>query len=245
MARHTNFELSAGGLLSQSFGVYFRNLIPFLMLGVLTTAPWVALQIYAESADPRSQTPLSIVSLLVQMLMSQLLTGALCFGVVQQLRGEPAGIGDILSHGLRSLLRVLGSGLLVGLLSGLGLILIVPGIWLMVRFFVAVPVAVMEGKAGGAAMERSSALVRGSGAKIFGVLLLLGIAYMIVLIGAFFLWLRPEMQRGVPPNIPIAFTAVLSVFGGTFYSTLMSVAYFQLRMGKENVDAGQVAAIFG
>jgi hypothetical protein len=86
-----------GGLLSQSFGVYFRNLIPFLMLGVLTTAPWVALQIYAESADPRSQTPLGIVSRLVLVLMSQLLTGALCFGVVQQLRGEPAGIGDILS----------------------------------------------------------------------------------------------------------------------------------------------------
>ena len=245
MARHTNFELSAGGLLSQSFGVYFRNLIPFLMLGVLTTAPWVALQIYAESADPRSQTPLSIVSRLVLVLMSQLLTGALCFGVVQQLRGEPAGIGDILSHGLRSLLRVLGTGLLVGLLSGLGLILIVPGIWLLVRFFVAVPVTVMEGKTGGAAMERSSALVRGSGAKIFGVLLLLGIAYLIVLIGVFFLWVRPDMQRGVPPNIPIAFTAVLSVFGGTFYSTLMSVAYFQLRMGKENVDAGQVAAILG
>lgn len=243
MARRSNFELSVGSLLSQTFGVYFRNLIPFLLLGVVTTAPWVALQFYSRTADPRSGLPLSIVSLVVQMLMSQLLTGALCFGVVQQLRGEKAGIGEILSHGLQSLFRVLGTGLLVGLLVGLGILLIVPGIWLAVRFFVAVPVTVMEGKAGGSAMERSSALVRGSGWKIFGALFLLGIVYVIVLGVAFFLWVTPS--REAPMDLPLAFGAVLSVVVGTFYSTLMGVAYFQLRMGKENVDAGQIAAIFG
>jgi hypothetical protein len=247
LARRSTFELSVGELLSQSFGIYFRNLIPFLLLGMVATAPWLALQIYSKGVDPRSQLPINIVSLILQFVMGQLLAGALCFGVIQQLRGEKAGIGQVLSHGLASLFRVMGTGLLVGLLVAAGtVILLVPGLWLTVRFFIAIPVTVMEGKGGGAALERSSALVRDNGWKVFGALLLLGTAYLIVLIAGFVLWMPAGWATAeTPPELPLAFPATISVVGGTFYSTLMAVAYFQLRMGKENLDAGQVAAVFG
>lgn len=246
MARESRFQLSLGSLLSQSFAVYLRNLIPFLLLGTFVFVPWIVLRYFgaqARVADPR---PIEVLSGLVQMLLAQLLAGALTYGVVQQLRGQPAGVGALVSHGASSFFRVLGTGLLSGLVIGLGLVLlVVPGLIFAVRYFVAVPVAVMEGRAGTEALARSKSLVDGNGWVIFGSFLVVMVITAVLggVVGAV-LAFQPDgsLEKALES---LWFEVPITVFSNTFGATIMSVAYFQLRKGRENIDAEQVANVFG
>lgn len=245
MARESRFQLSLGSLLSQSFAVYLRNLIPFLLLGTVVFVPWIALRYFGAQAERANQVPINLLATLLQMLLAQLLTGALTYGVVQQLRGQRAGVGALLSHGVSSFFRVLGTGLLSGLVIGLGMLLIVPGLIFAVRYYVAVPVAVMEGHAGTEAMGRSKSLVAGSGWVVFGAFLVVALIAAVLggVVGAV-LAFQPDgsLEKAMES---LWFEVPINVFSNTFGATIMSVAYFQLRKGKENIDAEQVANVFG
>jgi hypothetical protein len=245
LAREPRFQLSLGSLLSQSFAVYLRNLIPFLLLGTVVFVPWIVLRYFAAQAGTADPRPIEVLLGMVQMLLAQLLAGALTYGVVQRLRGEAAGMGAQLSHGVSSFLRVLGTGLLSGLLIGLGMVLIVPGLIFAVRYYVAVPVAVMEGQAGSAAMARSKSLVDGSGWVVFGAFLVVVLMAAVLggVVGAV-LAFQPDgsVEKALQS---MWFEVPITIFSNTFGATMMSVAYFQLRKGKENIDARQVANVFG
>lgn len=242
MPRQVAFRLPVGHLVGSSLGIYFRNLIPFTFLGALVMSPWIALRLYWAGLPSEQQGGPMLLSVLLQSVLGYLLTGAVTYGVVMQLRGEPAGLAACLSKGAGSFFRVLGTGLLCGLRIALwSLLLLVPGIIETVRLWVAIPVAVMEDKAGSVAAQRSVDLVRGSGWPLFAayaLVLLLGFGLLFV--GAF---LMAAMQADSDPESPwldIVLTVPLQAFG----ATMMSVAYFLLRKGKENVDAAAIAKVF-
>lgn len=74
---------------------------------------------------------------------------------------------------LRQWRAVVGSGLAVGLLAGLGLVLFVlPGIVLWLTWYVTMPVVVMEGATTRGALRRSASLVNGRRTTILGAFLL-------------------------------------------------------------------------
>ncbi len=242
MATHP-YSLPVGGLVGQTIGVYLRNLIPFTMLGALVLSPWIALRIAIGDADasngPRA---LSLLATLVQALLSYILIGAVTYGVVQQLRDQPAGIGLAISQGLSSFLRVLGTAFLCGIRIFLwSLLLWIPGIVENVKLYVAIPAAVMEGKSSGAAVERSKSLTRGSGWAIFGAwLLIFLISFGLGMIGFFVLHSRNSDVVALPLWLEIAIALLVNPFS----ATMASVAYFMLRQGKENIDATKIAAVF-
>lgn len=254
MAPTTNYTLPIGDLVGKSIAIFLRNLFPFTLLGVLFMAPWIALHIYhmqlLGEAPPRrhGETPdtallmLPFAEMLLQSLLSFLLTGAVTFGVVQQLRGQPAGIAQVISKGLSSFGRVFATGFLCGLRIMLfTLLLIVPGIIQQVKLYVAIPAAVMEGRDASHAMSRSELLTKGSGWQIFGAwLLILLIGFGLAMV-AFF------VAHAADPGVlksPVWVDIAITVFVGPFGATMMAVAYFLLRKGKENVDPKEIAAVF-
>lgn len=245
MARARSFQLSLGAMLSQTFAVYLRNLVPFLGIGVLILSPWIALKLLVKpSEDPMEQLPILVLDGLLNMLLAQVLTGALTYGVVQRLRGKAPGLGEILNQGMRSFLPVLGTGLLAGILIGLAtLCLIVPGVILSILWYVALPMVVMEGTAGMPAMKRSRELIRGSAWVVFLAMVLVIVA--ISILGGVFGVLLVASKQSIEGALNSAwFDIPLQVGAGTFGSTMAAVAYFQLRAGKENVDVQGVAAVF-
>lgn len=246
MAREVPFQLSIGSVISQTFAVYLRNLIPFLVLGTVAYSPLIAVQFLTRDRTPDDALPITILTIVLMLLLQQVLTGTLVHGVLQQLLGKPAPLGDTIAQGFRSLFRVLGTGLLVGLVALVAMIpLIVPGIYLMVRWYVAVPVAVIEGKAGTAAMARSRDLVRGCGWQVFWMhVLVLVVNWLITAaVGAIVVIVQGAglQQAADSPWLSLLITIVMSTFG----ATLMAVLYFRLRQGRENVDVQQIAAVFG
>lgn len=98
--------------------------------------------------------------------------GAIHF-VVSTLRGAPPTLAETLQPALRKCPHVLAVHILVNVAAGLGsLLLLVPGIVLMLMFWVAVPATVVEGGIV-SAMRRSHELTRGHKWRVLGLLALL------------------------------------------------------------------------
>lgn len=273
------FSLPFGDLLGVTLSTFFRNFVPFTVMGAIVMSPWAALVLYLAPAlsegPPRSSEELFEYFLaqggafVLQQLLGYLLTGSVVFGVVQQMRGQPAGMGLSLQTGFRNLGRSLGTGLLVGLrillfclpsallvlgatqvrfplavpiafLVALGLL--VPAVMEFVRLYVAIPAAVMEEKGGGPAIARSKGLTDGSRWPIFGGLVVVGIATGMV---SAMLLVPIALLAGNPDGmVQIVVTIALTVVGQGLGATMMAVCYFQLRRGKENVDPKALASVF-
>jgi len=177
----------------------------------------------------------------VSVILTYVLTGTLTYGVVQQMRGSPASIGDAISKGMQAMPRALGTGLLAGFRIILfTLLLIIPGIMEQVRLYVAIPAAIMEGKGGDVAIQRSIKLTDGSRWPIFGSWLI-----MILLAGPLvgviaFVMIMMTGDGQIPWWFDVAFSLVIQPLG----AVAMAVCYFLLREGKEQISVEQIAAVF-
>lgn len=240
MPRQPSFTLSVGTLVGKSLVTYLRNFLPFTLLSAFVMSPWIAFRILVvEHSDARYMPTLSA---LFESLLTYVLTGALTYGVVMQLRGEPAGIAVAIAKGAQTFLRALGTGILCGIRIFLwSLLLWIPGIIEAVRLYVALPVAVMENKGGNEAIARSDRLTAGSRWQLFVSWFLA----FILPIGASYLVTYLIVTAGViPVSAFVWFEIGIALVFNAFAATLMAVCYFLLRQGKENVDAKTLAAVF-
>ncbi len=246
MARTSTYSLSVGELLAKSFGIYFKNLVPFVFLTALIFAPWIVLRIMLDMTKPSRELTIGVN--LLQTVLNPVLIGAATYGVVQRLRGQPASIGQTITIGLQSFLRVALTAIVVGILTGLCfLLLVVPGIIASVVWYVAIPVAVMEGKAVGDAMRRSSSLTTGSRWQIFATWLVVAVIGGVIaaVAGYVFVAMRGHSIRDLEAAVLPAWFDITVVLLLTPLSAIMSgVCYFLLRTGKEGADACQLAAVF-
>jgi uncharacterized membrane protein len=180
---------------------------------------------------------------LFQQLLTFVLTGAVTFGVVQQMRGQPAGIGPALSRGLQSFFGVLSTGLLCGIRIFLwSLLLWVPGIVESVKLYVAIPAAVMENKVGSEAISRSERLTDGSRWPIFGGWLVILLVPILTMMGLGFALAAGNDDEEL--RLPLWIELGIAVLFNTLAATMAAVCYFLLRQGRENVDPKQLAAVF-
>jgi len=157
----------------------------------------------------------------------------------QYLRGQPASLSDAAQKGLGRFFPLLGAVILFGLGVWVGLLLfIVPGFMLMARWFVAVPACVVEKLGPVASLTRSAALTKGYRWKIFGMFLLIWLASLIVggLIGLLVGVLGPFMT--------LLANFVWTAIWAAYFNSVWVMIYHDLRVAKEGVDVGQIAAVF-
>ncbi|MDH3591370.1 MAG: hypothetical protein OER88_05800, partial [Planctomycetota bacterium] len=178
-------------MLGGTFRAWARNLVPFSVIAFVIQSPflvytWFVLrraeggQIETIDELVETVTTWGAVIGIGTVLLGFVVTGAVSYGVFQQLRGRPAALFDCVAVGLRKLLPVLGVGLVAGVAVGAPLIvavllkmpilmiaLVIPTIVLYCMFWVAVPVAVVERQSVFAAMRRSAQLTKGYKGSIF------------------------------------------------------------------------------
>jgi hypothetical protein len=235
-------RFDVGSCLSLGFSIWARNLLPFATIAAVVHAP-LLFYMLAVRVDPNqvAENEASVAPLLVIMLLGILLpmiaTGALTYGVVQHVRGRPAGFGACVSVGLSRLLPVLGVGLLVGLciLGGL-ILLIIPAFIIMCMLWVAVPVAVIERPGVTASLRRSAELTKGHRWSIFGVIIVLG------LIGGVATTVVSMMLSGAVLTV-VSFV-VGNVLMGSLQATVDAVAYWLLRSGRDGATIEDLAKVF-
>jgi hypothetical protein len=244
-----DFQLQVGPVLSRSFSVWLRHFFPFMLMAVIFYAP-MALYLgllLVVGASPEAFKAFSLVERLFSIILGLALSGAVTYGVFQHLRGQPADTGDILRAGLRHLFPVWGVSIYAGILTGIGLILlIVPGLMLMCRYYVAVPVAVVEDPGASNALSRSTELTEGSRWPIFGLVLILGVISIgTALLGGFVLAIFAEgTATGRAEALQEVAVTVLTLPAAVLQAVAAAVAYHDLRIGREGADVEELVKVF-
>lgn len=233
-------QFSVGTVISLAMSVFGANFVPFCVLALILMLPSLVYELLVV-ADPSAGFSVgSLIALVIQMILGQLTTAAITYGSFQQLRGQPVGIGEALSRGLSLILPVIGVGILAGLATGIGaILLIVPGIIVAVMLWVAIPVAVVERPGVVESLKRSADLTKGHRWQIFGIVLIVGIAAIVAGVILQFVLL----SAGGLTIFSIGSWVVNAVFGALF-ATLAAVGYYLLRVEKEGVDIDQIAKVF-
>jgi hypothetical protein len=247
--------LSLSELLDRTFSLYRQNFVLFAGIAALPNLLLFAMNLtnlLLTHGNPPSLA--TFVMLLptaaVTLGVLTLAQAATVFAVSHLYLDRPITIGSAYSQITPHLLGLCGLIIVVGLLTFVGFIcLIVPGIWLMLRWSLAVPVAVLE-KTGLGAMTRSADLTRGDRGRIFMIYLL----YIIVAAVFSALWNVPlAMAIALGHGNAIApplWTQVLVQVGAFFtqcvVAPLMTVAlslvYYDERVRKEGFDLEHMMA---
>lgn len=241
-------SFSVGAVIKRSFGTYFANFVPFTVLALIFYLPSL---IYGFSTfndalggiEP-GFSPGQIVIMIVSVVLTYVLVGALVFGTVQHLGGVKVSIGSIISRGLATIGPVIVIAIALSIIIGIGFaLLVVPGIFLLVVYAVVVPAAVVERPGIVASFKRSWELTKGYRWPVLGVLLIL-IVILLVLslivgtVAGIVVFTMDSITLIVVVNY------LVSAFSGALMAVTIAVLYHDLRVAKEGVSTAQIAAVF-
>ncbi len=234
-------SFGVGEVLGETFSVYFANFLPFVLLTALVLAPAYLLE-YFVAQQPQAMSPVvagsKLLLMIVKILAPYVATGAITFGVFQQLQGKDTSIADCLRRGLSLLLPVFGLAFVQSLAVTVAMLAcLVPGIILAVRWAVSIPAAVTEGTGVSASMERSSFLTDGLRWDVFGVLfVLVGIQFGFVFL--------VELVAAKNPTLNLLLSGVTDLLTVGLSATGLAVMYYRLRSLKESIDVDQISSVF-
>lgn len=245
---NTEYQLDVGSVLARTVSVWSRNLIPFVIVGIVVNSPVLLgflLLGFSGSSSPLAVRLLDLLSNVLTLIM----TGAVTYGVFQALHDRPGDVGEILRKGVNRLGAVWVTGFLMGLGVGLGFCaLIVPGLVLMTRWWVAVPVAVIESLGATAALSRSSELTEGNRWRVFALLLVTGGAVLVttLIVGALLGAADGAAQRTSQELHPWSQLAleVLLLPLNALAAVAPAIVYHDLRIGREGADVEELLRVF-
>lgn len=243
---------SVGGVIKRSFSTYFANFVPFTVLALIFYLPSL---IFGFSANfgvgvgvevegmPQYSTA-DFVLMLLSLILTYALIGALVYGTVQHLNGRKAGLGEIIGRGFSRIVPVVVIAILFSIAMTIGFaLLIIPGVFLVVVWSVAIPASVVERPGIFGAFSRSWQLTKGYRWPVLGILLIL----LVILIGF-------GLITGAVAGIVIfamdglmllaVVNYVISAISGALMSVAIAVTYHDLRVAKEGVSTAQMAAVF-
>jgi hypothetical protein len=263
----------AGRVVSRSFTTLFRNILPFGLLALTVTSPTYVYRILAGPPDYNDYESMSsivvteIALAVIEIVLSYLVTAALVFGTIEDLRKNRIGVGECFSKGIARMFPVLGVALLSTIVilvsflpaaavammpidlpipSFLAIPLAIPGIFVVIILWVTIPVAVVE-RRGIGSLGRSMALTKGYRWRIFAVfLILLAIIFALAMLIGVIVAAIMIGGGGVDEISPgaVAMEWILSALIAMFFAVMYAVSYHDLRVAKEGVDTDQIASVF-
>jgi hypothetical protein len=248
-----------GRVTSRTFGLVGRNFVPFAVLSLIFAGLPAAVVMFiqptmiAQATASQDQTSLLLViygAVFVSYLAGLVLAAALTRASVDDLSGKPVAIGSALSTGVALILPMLGLGIVMGVAIVFGLILlIVPGIYLALRWAVAAPALVVERPGIFKAMERSASLTQNHRWAILGLIVLYAIAAFILQMIVMMaipggMAVMSGLSGEAPPIIAIVMLTAVSVITSMVATVGVAAIYFELRQIKEGVDVTELAKVF-
>ena len=232
-------EFRIGAVLRRSFAILFKHIVPFGLISLLLlVVPSFLIDLIVISQRPDSGWGLAIV-LIVNLVLTYLVTAALVYGTIQELRGQRVRLGHIISRGLALMFPVLGVAIIVGLASTVGFILlIIPGLIVMTLFWVAIPAAVVERPGVFASLGRSLDLTRGSRWRVFGVVIIL---IVLSLVAQQIVGMLATASGGI---FGIVIVALVTAFFTALTAVAGAVSYHDLRIAKEGGESTDIVAVY-
>ncbi|MHC4959064.1 MAG: DUF6159 family protein [Planctomycetota bacterium] len=253
--RHRRPEFSVGKVLSRSIRIWLRNFIPFTLMIAIVQIP-MALYTYwfvnLEEATELQRQVFDRVNEYGHWMLTLIVTGALAYGVFEQLGGTRPGLGKCLRVGLARLGPVLGVGLIVGLAWSIPMVVAelihplariagaIPAIFLFCMLYVAVPATVIERPGVIGALKRSIGLTHGSKGSIFLVNLVLGLMQIVLGIVMVMVVMSSDSETA---GMDWLVLAIAILFSG-LPATTSAVVYHDLRVAKEGIGIEELTSVF-
>jgi len=232
-------EFRIGRALSRTFTLLSRNVPIYFAIAAVGSVPMLLFnKISMPLVD--DSVALSFVAAILMLLLGPLTQATVLHVAFQDIRGGPVSLTTAVQAVFSRFLPLIGLTICMGVAIAAGLLLlIVPGLILMIMWYVVLPACIVERRGVFASMERSSALTKGHRWPLFGTWLLFAIAGAILnavvsaLVGL-------TESSGLVMAGSLAWSALATAFGIIF----TVVVYHDLRVAKEGVDTREIAAVF-
>jgi hypothetical protein len=150
-------------------------------------------------------------------------------------RNGEARVGEALRVALRRALPATGALVLVALAIGAGLLLlVVPGLYLVLRLYTTLASTVLDGLGPAAAMSRTWARTRGRTQHMLATVGLTMLLYLVLFMGAGFVAGIATVLGG--PIVGLALQAVVTVLAYPMVPLIATLLYYDLRIRSEGYD---------
>lgn len=227
---------SAFGIIASTLGLYRRYPWLFFALAALVVVPYELIVLAATGAGrldefSRSSGGGFLISVLDIALIGPLISALHVHAVLVVRAGERPQIGAVTRLGLAALPVVAAASIMSFLGIVLGCLLILPGIYLYLRWFVVAQAAAIERESWSDALERSATLVSGNYLHVFGL------AFLVLAIGS-----GPAFLGGFAfgdSTTAVSFVAwlVVEVIVSSFTALAAALLYFDLRARRQRATA--------
>lgn len=253
-------DFTIGGVIGRAGRLVRENFGSVLLLGLLLPALPQALliilaaryaRILASNGTPPNLrgTIGGLTGFLVMYVVGTVLQG----GLIDRLTRQPsvassAGLGTSLATGCRLFLPNLGIGILTGLGTFLGgILLVIPGLMLLCRWSVSVAAEVVERTGVLGSMRRSRNLTEGYRWRIFSIVLICSVGAVLLAAGQF-ISARVLAGAGAGATVLLLFSEVVAPLVNTVNALLFTIAYvgiyLELRRVKEGGTLSEIASVF-
>lgn len=231
-------EHTFGGLIKDSFAVYFKNLVSIFLIYFIPVFPLATWHNYANLVEePVQQVATTLLVLFISVFLAAAMTVAvsdICLGNKPSLkRSYKAVFGAILG-------KYLWTYLLVILIMLAGLLLLVIPLFFFIAFYMfALTVVILEKSSGKAALARSKELGKGYYVRNVLVTMVIGILVGLVAWILIFATLFPLIEILEDPN-PLLLSAVSAIIEHLLTPVQLIavvVLYYDLRVRKEAYDS--------
>jgi hypothetical protein len=228
----------AGALLRDSLVVYLRHFWTFLALGALVVVPaelvvsGIGLDEFTADYDSSPTFAEAAIPAVVSYLVVAPLITAICVYALRSVAaGDSPRAREAIVKGFEQFSPIFFAVLLAALGILLGAVLIVPGIYLFVRWYFVPQAVVLERTRGVAALRASGRLVEGSWWRTFGLVVLINVSALLlsVVIGAPFTAAANSTDRALWALVGQTMAGAITQPFAALYSTLL---YYDLRERK-------------
>lgn len=247
--RRSPYSFGMGRVISNAFSAIGGAPLALLAASALLNAPiQLLLPMVVRNGTDTTQVESVAASMapfgLLWLLLSPFVTLFMARVALDTLAGQPVDIGGALRMALRRMLPALGLLILlgIGLIVGF-LFLIVPGIFLMLTWFIVMPVMAAEGQGVFGCFGRSAHLLRGMRWRLLLLLIIVGV-----------LW---TVASGVVQGVGLALfgnsgnlwglsilQALVSTVVGVLGATGTAAIYHEARTAKEGSGNDDLEAVF-
>lgn len=224
-----------GALLRDSLSVYLRHFWTFLALGAAVVVPselivsGVGLEQLSGGYDATPRFAEAAIPGAVSFLVTAPLITAICVFALRSLAaGDAPRAREALVQGFEMFTPIFLAVLLAAIGIAAGLLLIVPGVYLFVRWYFVPQTVVLEGVRGVAALRASGRLVEGAWWRTFGLIVLVNLVTLLisVVLGAPFTAAADSTDRAIWALAGQIVAGMITQPFAALYSTLL---YFDLR----------------
>jgi hypothetical protein len=195
---------------------------------------------------------LGLLILVASLILSSIATAATTFGVSDIYLNKPTSMSSCFRRVKGKIGKVAFTSIELGLRVGLGiLLLIIPGLYFMGKWGLAVPAVVLEDIDRKKAFPRSAQLTDGAVGRVLVVYFLTWILIVAISAGLMMLlvFIAPSLTKATGTTAAQAMQYLLSAVVNTAIMPVMAIAltvlYYDQRVRKEAFDIENLMALIG